>query len=216
MRARFGDWTYDSKTRELLGPDGVVHISKKAFELLGALLECRPDARSKQELYERLWPDSFVSEATLASLIGDLRKALHDRSRDPLFIRTVHGYGYAFCGTATEEPAEDRGEKEGLFFRLCSGKREVDLVPGDNYLGRIPGAVLWLDSPTVSRRHARIVVSGEKAMLEDLDSKNGTFLRGQRVTSAVPLENGEEFRVGSVSIILRVYRGAEPTTTHRG
>ncbi len=80
----------------------------------------------------------------------------------------------------------------------------------------IPGAVLWLDSPTVSRRHARIVVSGENATLEDLGSKNGTFLRGQSVTSAVPVENGEEFRVGSVSIILRVYRGAEPTATNRG
>jgi len=212
MRVSFGDFTYDSEVRELLRGGDAVRISRKAFDLLGELLAHRPRARSKQELFEKLWPATFVTEATLASLIRELRQALGDRPRAPRFVRTIHGYGYAFCGSVVGDGVGS-GEGESLVFRLQLGRREVSLRQGENYLGRTREAVLWVASPTVSRRHARVVLEGGRAVLEDLGSKNGTFLRGERLTAPAPLEDGDEFEIGSVSIRLRVFRGAEPTAT---
>jgi pSer/pThr/pTyr-binding forkhead associated (FHA) protein len=54
----------------------------------------------------------------------------------------------------------------------------VSLHDGENVIGREEDAAAWIESASVSRRHARIVVSGGTATLEDLGSKNGTFLRG--------------------------------------
>jgi TolB-like protein/cytochrome c-type biogenesis protein CcmH/NrfG len=64
---------------------------------------------SKSEIHERLWPQTFVSEATLASVVSELRAALGDDPKTPRFVRTVHGHGYAFSGSAAEEEAPARG-----------------------------------------------------------------------------------------------------------
>ena len=75
----------------------------KAFDLLGALLEARPRALSKAEIRDRLWPETFVTEATLASVVSELRSSLADDPKEPRFVRTVHGHGYAFSGAARED-----------------------------------------------------------------------------------------------------------------
>ena len=103
-RLRFGDWTYDGESRELRGLSGAVHVSPKAFDLLGTLLESRPRALSKAELRDRLWAQTVVADSNLASLIREIRKALGDMARRPAFLRTVHGFGYAFCGQALDVP----------------------------------------------------------------------------------------------------------------
>ena len=100
VRLRFGDWVFDGESRELRGPEGAVHLSPKAFELLGVLLESRPRALSKAELHDRLWANTFVSDSNLASLVKEIRRALGDPVRRPAFLRTVHGFGYSFCGEA--------------------------------------------------------------------------------------------------------------------
>ena len=66
------------------------------------LLENRPRALSKAELHERLWPSTFVSDATLTSLVAEVRAALGETAGHGRFVRTVHRFGYAFKGTATE------------------------------------------------------------------------------------------------------------------
>ncbi len=106
LRLRFEDWIYDGDVRQLFRGETPVHLTPKAFELLGALLEARPRALSKSEIHDRVWPATFVSEATLASVVSELRAALADDPRTPRFVRTVHGHGYAFSGTAVEEPAQ--------------------------------------------------------------------------------------------------------------
>jgi TolB-like protein/DNA-binding winged helix-turn-helix (wHTH) protein/Flp pilus assembly protein TadD len=83
-----------------------IRLTPKAFDLLGALLETRPRALSKAEIRDRLWPQTFVTEATLASVVSELRGALGDDAKEPRFVRTVHGHGYSFSGTAVEEPAQ--------------------------------------------------------------------------------------------------------------
>jgi DNA-binding winged helix-turn-helix (wHTH) protein len=102
MKLRLGDMTFDPQARQLLRGRAEVHLSPKAFDLLAILIEERPRAVPKDELHQRLWPSTFVSEANLASLAAEIREALGDTARDPRFIRTAHRFGYAFCGEALE------------------------------------------------------------------------------------------------------------------
>lgn len=176
MRLRFGDCVLDSDTRELFRNGRPVAVAPKVYQLLEILLAERPNAVSKTTLHERVWPDTFVSDANLANLVADLREALGDDAKQPRMIRTVQRFGYAFQAEAVNEPADGSGA--GSVFRLIWGDREVTLREGPNGLGRDRDAVLWIDVYSVSRHHARITVAGDEAVLEDLGSKNGTFVGG--------------------------------------
>jgi len=212
-RLQLGSFTFDGGSRELRGQAGPVHLSPKAFDLLGVLLESRPRALSKAELRDRLWAKTFVSDSSLARLVAELRKALGDPTRRPVFLRTVHGYGYAFCGAAVDASREAGFGSPGSGCRVICGPREFALVLGHNTLGRIGDATVWVDSVTVSRRHARIVVSAQGATIEDLGSKNGTYLRGRRLSAPAALADGDEIRLGSVRMSFRASSDTEPTKT---
>ena len=214
MVVRFGEFTLDTDTRQVLGAGGELHLSPKAYELLTILVEGRPRALSKQELYERLWPDTFVSEVNLATLIAEIREALADDARKPRFIRTAHRFGYAFCGTTADAPRGD--DALTTFCWLLTGGRRLPLRLGENILGREPEDGINLDSPTVSRRHARISISGTEAVIEDLGSKNGTFVGGEPVSTAVPLKDGDEIRTGSVVCRFRMKLPKGTTATWGG
>ena len=70
-----------------------------------------------------------------------------------------------------------------------------------------------IEAPTVSRRHALIRVSGEDAVLEDLGSKNGTFLRGRRLSGTARLQDGDEVCLGRVRMTFRVLASSVSTDT---
>jgi hypothetical protein len=201
---RFGEFRLDPQRRQLFRGDAVVHVTPKAFVLLTTLVESRPEAVAKAEL---------VAETSLAGLVAELRAALGESPREPEFIRTVHGFGYSFCGTVLAGSASsDPFVIANRVYRLAWARREVSLRIGENVLGREADAVAWLDSPTVSRRHARILVTAEGAVLEDLDSHNGTFVRGERVRAPVPLRDGDEIRLGSVTLTLHIGDAGETQT----
>jgi len=102
----FGPFILDTDARQLLRePAQPVHLSRKAFDLLCVLVAERPKVLTKAELHEHLWPSTFVSEATLASLVRELRTALGEHGRDGSYIRTVHGFGYAFAAAASQTGA---------------------------------------------------------------------------------------------------------------
>ena len=103
MAWRFGDFTLDGERRQLLRAGIPLSLEPKAYELLGLLLARRPRALSKDQIHGVLWAGTFVSESALPGLVADLRSVLGDDARRPRFIRTVHGYGYAFCGEARED-----------------------------------------------------------------------------------------------------------------
>ena len=208
----FGPFTLDTDTRQLLcGVDRQpVHLSPKAYELLRVLVETRPRAVAKRELHERLWPSTFVSEATLASLVAELREALGERGREARFIRTVHGFGYAFSGKTGE--AEDSPIAPIANWLICNG-REKALGEGEHLIGRDAAVAMPLSSATVSRHHARIVIAGPVATLEDLGSKNGTYLRGQAVKSPVQLADGDQIRIGAFLLTFRTITGGGSTET---
>jgi DNA-binding winged helix-turn-helix (wHTH) protein len=209
MEARFGEFVLDRKRRQLFQAGEPVHLTPKAFHLLALLLDKRPEAVARDELQREIWGRVHVAETSLAGLVAELRSALDDTAREPRFIRTVHGFGYAFA-----EAAEGAGDSE-MVFRLIWDRREVSLRPGENILGRVREAVAWLDSPTVSRRHARIVVSPDHATLEDLGSHNGTFLRDQRVEAPVPLADRDEIRLGSVLLTFRAFSAGRTESQSR-
>jgi len=205
MRLLFGDFVLDPGTRQLRRAGEDRHLGPKAFELLELLLRRRPNLVAKETIRDCLWPGTFISGSTLATVVTEVRAALGDDPKEPRFLRTVHGVGYAFCGEATEEgPPAGKGPAEALSYRLLIQDREISLRPGENLLGRVDEGVAWIDSPSVSRRHARIRVEGGRAILEDLGSKNGTFWRGQRISASVPLADGDEIRLGQVSLTVRI------------
>jgi pSer/pThr/pTyr-binding forkhead associated (FHA) protein len=92
---------------------------------------------------------------------------------------------------------------------------QIPLVPGDNVVGRDPQARIWLDSPSVSRRHAIIHVDESGATVEDLESKNGTHLRNERLDAVTPLTDGDTVRFGSIAVTFRAWL-ADPTRTEAG
>jgi DNA-binding winged helix-turn-helix (wHTH) protein len=211
---RFGDFVLDLGTRELRLGSEAVHLTPKAFELLMILIEQRPRAVAKGVLQERLWPGTFVSEANLPILVAEVRAALRDSARKPAFIRTVHGFGYAFCGEtvgAVQPPPRPATATSACW--LISKTRHVALHEGENVIGRDPSGDVWVDGRGVSRRHARISVRGEKATIVDLDSKNGTWVKGERLMSPLRLADGDQIRFGSVRVTFRVWTDGGSTET---
>jgi hypothetical protein len=190
-----------------------MHLSPKAFDLLKLLIEKRPLVVSKKELFEQVWPGTYVSDVNLASLIAELRRVLDDQRRPSRFVRTVHGFGYAFCGQIDDDSAAAPPGGENRWV-IWEGK-EFPLKNGENIIGRGTDAAVRADLPSVSRRHARIVVSPEGATLEDLGSKNGTLLRNVPIEGVVDLADLDEIQVGSVRLTLRIMHGEAPTQTIR-
>ena len=216
MKTRFGPFTVDSRTRQLLREHREIHLSPKAFDLLCVLLERRPEVVRKEELHARIWPDTYVVDANLNVLIGEIRRTLGDKALRPRFIRTAHGVGYAFC----EEAADlDSPRLHGQATRvwLVWKERTFVLAEGENIIGRDPQCGVWLDASGVSRQHASIRIDDEnrRAVLTDLNSTNGTLARGATVASATTLADGDVIAIGSVELTFRSWLSDSAQKTER-
>jgi len=211
---RFGRFEFDAQTRRVREDDREIHLTPKVFELLTALLEVAPRVASKRELHARLWPGGVVADATLVALVKQLRAALGDRDRAAPLIRTVHRVGYAL----ELSPVHRRADLPAMTACwLTVGQRRLALTKGDNIVGRDVTARIRLDDPVVSRRHARIVVGGSSVLIEDLGSKNGTFVDDQQISAdTVPLHDGCRLAFGTVLAIYGESSTGMPTMTHLG
>jgi DNA-binding winged helix-turn-helix (wHTH) protein len=212
-RVSFGDFVLDRGTRQLLRDGTARRLGPNAFELLELLLQLRPNVVSRERIRDRLWPGTHVTDSTLATVVAELRSALDEDPRAPRLLRTVHGVGYAFCGEAAESGPPVLAADRSLAYRLVLEDREVALRLGENLLGRVETGVTWIEAPTVSRRHARIVVEHDRATIEDLGSKNGTFVRGVRISAPTPLAAGDVIRLGRVSMKVHAVRVEKSTVT---
>ena len=209
MRLTFGGVMLDTEARLLLRATAPVPLSPKAFDLLVYLIENRPNALSKDVLHERLWPGVFVSDTNLAGLVADIRRALGDDARTPRYVRTVQRFGYAFAGTV--ESAKGSSATLGRCW-LARGTRQIPLADGENVLGRDENGGPFA-SNSISRRHARIIVEGADAYIEDLGSKIGTFLRGRSIKRREKLVDGDAIALGGVDLVFRTPSGDRSTRT---
>ncbi len=200
MRFLLGDVTVDRARRGLFRGEARVHLSPQAWRLLELLLDRRPAAVSRREILDAVWPDVVVSDGSVAVLVNELRKALRDDARSPRWIRTLQGYGYALDGEvrAVEGPARRTGH--GI---VWAGE-VIALGEGENVLGRDPASAVVVGHPAVSRHHAKVVVEGPRASIEDLGSHNGTFVGKRRVEGRAPLSDGDDIHLGSATL---TYRG---------
>lgn len=200
----FGPWTLDSDRRQLTRGGTPVSLSPKAFELLRLLAQHHEKAFSKAELHQYLWPDTFVSDGSLTILVAEIRDVLEDNADQPLYVRTVRRFGYAFCAAvSTGEHAKTSGAPLSSGW-LIWGDKSIGLNEGETLLGRAADVHVRFDVPGVSRRHARIIFDGARVTLEDLNSQNGTYVRGERISGPATLKDGDEVCLGPVSIVFRV------------
>jgi len=100
-----------------------------------------------------------------------------------------------------------------------SARARLQIVGDELYIGRradglpVQASVAVLDDALVSGQHARVVRGSGGYDLEDLGSKNGSFLRNTPVKSPVALADLDDLRVGSVQLVVRIMRSGAPTET---
>jgi DNA-binding winged helix-turn-helix (wHTH) protein len=208
MRVRFGEYVFDAEVRELRRGGERIDLTPKAFELLALLIARRPRPLRHAELKDALWPDSSVGYTSLARLVAVVRKALGDTAGDPAFVRTVPRYGYAFAGNAVDDAAPALAT-----LVLVADDRELRLSEGETLLGRGPECGVRLAATGVSRIHAGIRIRDGRAVIQDRDSKNGTWVNGKRIAEPVALEEGDELFVGSFRLVVRRIAATSSTRT---
>jgi DNA-binding winged helix-turn-helix (wHTH) protein len=200
MRLKFGDSVLDLGARRLERGNKVVPLEPKMYELLEVLIKRRPAVVTNHELDELLWPNVYVARTSLTRLVSELRAVLGDSPRDSRVIRTVYKVGYAFCADVTGLPAV---RSSPAMIEVLWMKQSFLLTDGEHIAGRDAGCSLVIDGTTVSRHHARITVANEAATIDDLDSMNGTYVNGTRITAPTRLAHGDELSLGSEILQVR-------------
>jgi DNA-binding winged helix-turn-helix (wHTH) protein len=210
MRFEFGEFVLDTDARVLRRGTSPVPLSPKAYRLLEVLIASRPRALGKQELMDALWPGTFVVEANLANLIGEVRAALGDPRHAPRFVRTVHRFGYAFLDADAAATPRTRHSPVWQARWHDRHDRRVELPTGRHVIGRGDQQVR-VDDPSVSRAHGRIDVAPGGLTYEDLDSKNGSFLNGEPIDGIVDVRSGDVITVGTVEVTFVRARNSSST-----
>ena len=209
-----GGWTVEPTLARISRDGREVHLRPRAMEVLVRLAMTAGDLASKRDLLDAVWEQEFVSEHALTQVIAELRDALGDDARSPTFIENIPRRGYRLVAEVV--PIDDAAAPPPATaspFKLQGLDRDYPLVQGSNVIGRTEDAAVRIDRTEVSRCHARITVDGTTASIEDLGSKNGTYLNGRRLESSTPLSNGDEIGIGrGIERLLFVIEG-DPTRT---
>ncbi len=197
---RFGPFVLDLEGAELRKGSEKVAIRPKCFDLLVYLAGRRGRVISKEDLLENVWRDVVVNDGTLNRTVTELRAALGDDAEHPLYIETVSRRGYKFIA---ELQGGHAPEKEATpDFALIHDKREYPLSEGAHLIGRGADVAIPIHASATSRHHARVVIAGSDVTVEDLGSRNGTYVNGERATGCVRLNAGDEIRIGGDCLIL--------------
>jgi DNA-binding winged helix-turn-helix (wHTH) protein len=235
QRWEFAGFHLDEGERRLLRGGREIPLPPKDFDLLVALVRRAGRLVRKEELLGSLWRDVFVEEGTLPRHVSALRKVLSEHAtegvegsdasdsarRDARFLETVPKVGYRWIAATRaldDAPAADATPSPPPICRIVVwGSRELLFPEGEVVIGRDESCGVPVDSPLLSRRHARITVAAGRATIEDLRSKNGTRKNGELVTGRAELHDGDEIRLGTTTLYFHwtaSLRRAE-TETHR-
>jgi DNA-binding winged helix-turn-helix (wHTH) protein len=202
---RIGELILDVDARLLTRAGELLALPPKTFELLHELVRRAPGVVRRQELMDTVWAHEIVNDETLTQRVMLLRRALGDNPNSPRYIAAMPRWGYRLVAEVRRETASPaQATDPASRFVLAHEDRLIALPDGETVIGREPEAGVSIDSLHISRRHARIVVSAGRAMLEDLGSKNGTYLNGRRITTPVELTEEDEIGVGHEVLAFRL------------
>jgi len=209
-----GNWRVDP-TLDRISRDGrEVRLRPRAMDVLTVLALAAGKLVSKRELIDAVWRTEFVSDHALTQVIAELRAALGDDAGSPTFIENVPRRGYRLVASVTPA-AESVVSNHGVSmpFKLETDEGTCSLSQGQNVIGRTDEADICIDKTEVSRCHAMITVQGTTAVIEDLGSKNGTYVNGRQLDGAATLNNGDEIWIGRSVARMRFLIEGEPTKT---
>jgi len=212
----FGEFELDVAAYALRRRGQRVKLEKIPMELLVLLVGRAGILITRTEVQAALWrADLFVDQdAAINTAIRKIRRALGDDAEHPRFVETVVGKGYRFMAPLGTHDGEfhlerSRVDRDDMSierldhhlpnYLVTRGKRQFVLDKGENLLGRDPQATVYIDHPSVSRHHARISIHGARAVLEDLKSRNGTFLDGRQVETPTEIHDGATIGLGPIT-----------------
>lgn len=187
----FRDYRIDKASGELRRGEDLVPLSPTNFQLLLCLVSRAGEFVSKEVLLDHVWPDAAVGEGSLSRAVSTVRKALGDDARHPVFIATIPWRGYRFIAQVHHEGRVNAG----AILLHTSGR--FSLRAGETIVGRAADCDIVIVAGTISRHHARLVVSESATTLEDLGSRNGTFLLGTRIDGQELVHDGNDIRLGA-------------------
>jgi len=213
---QLGAWLVEP-TLDRISSDGrVVRLRPRAMDVLACLALEAGELSSKQNLIDAVWQTEFVSDHALTQVVAELRSALGDDARNPTYIENIPRRGYRLVAAVTPVAMSVPSARDAsLPFKLQSEDGDHPLMQGPNIIGRTIDADLCIDRTEVSRCHARILVQGTTATIEDLGSKNGTYVNGERLDGPTLLTNGDEIWIGRSVARLRFLVEGEPTMTEQ-
>lgn len=168
------------------------HIGSRALEVLVYLIENRGRVVEKQELFDQIWKNRFVTDGALTQVIKEIRSVLDDDAHAPTYIRTVHRKGYQFI--ATPEPITKRFHRRGKAARTAVGL----LLGGSVVLAFVFATEGWwrshLDNDAAPIRSLAVLP------FEDYSANANEAYFAAGMTEALI---GELSRIGSLKVISR-------------
>jgi DNA-binding winged helix-turn-helix (wHTH) protein len=214
---KFGEFELDLGAYVLRRPDGPLKLEKLPMEVLIILVQRAGTLVQRSEIQAMLWsPDVYVEhDSAINTAVRKIRRTLGDDAENPRFVETVVGKGYRFIAAVESDASPEaqssanRGTSSAPWQRVprysvTRGKQEFILQAGETVLGRDPAAGVYVDHPSVSRRHACISIGSQGAVLKDLKSRNGTFVEGRRIDSPTEIRHGAIIGIGPITLTFLV------------
>ena len=224
-RIKFAEFELDVAAYVLRRPDGPLRLEKLPMEILILLVQRAGTLVQRSDIRAMLWsPDVYVEhDSAINTAVRKIRQTLDDDAERPRFVETVVGKGYRFIAPVESDPddttqsrASDRrssAQWQRVFpsYSVTRGGQEFILPAGETVFGRDPSAGVYVDHPSVSRRHACITIGSQGAVLADLESRNGTFVNGRRIDQPANIDHGAIIGLGPITLTFSIM--AAPAST---
>lgn len=116
---QLGPWVIEPSRNAIRNDQGEQRVPQKQIDLLCRLAQQPGQVVSRQQLLDDVWSRSLVNDEVLSRTVADLRAALHDHARKPIFIETVHGRGYRLLiepsAVVLNAGTDSAGRKRGIW-----------------------------------------------------------------------------------------------------